>query len=55
MDYGDIIIHIENIIEAIEFEEINLLEVKSKLQELTVEIEDNVEVDNGGLEGYDFD
>ena len=55
MDYGEIIIYIENIIEAIEFEEINLLEVKSKLQELTVEIEDNVEVDNEGLEDYDFD
>jgi hypothetical protein len=55
MDYGDIIIYIESIIESIEFEEINLLEVKSKLQELTVDIEDNVEVDNEGLEGYDFD
>ena len=29
--------------------------IKSKLQELTVEIEDSVEVDHEGLEGYDFD
>ncbi len=55
MDYGEIIIYIENIIEAIEFEEIDLLEIKSKLQGLTVEIEDNVEIDLGGLDGYDFE
>ena len=55
MDYGEIIIYIENIIEAIEFGEINLPEIKSKLQELTVEIEDSVEVDHGGLDEYDFD
>tara|TARA_R110000796_G_scaffold36204_3_gene92526 strand:- start:178 stop:345 length:168 start_codon:yes stop_codon:yes gene_type:complete len=55
MDYGEIIIYIENLIETIEFEEIDLLEIKSKLQELTVEIEDNVEIDLGGLDGYDFE
>tara|TARA_R110002074_G_scaffold109730_4_gene236469 strand:+ start:592 stop:759 length:168 start_codon:yes stop_codon:yes gene_type:complete len=55
MDYGEIIIYIENIIEAIEFEETDLLGIKSKLQELTVEIEDNVEIDLGGLDGYDFE
>jgi hypothetical protein len=42
MDYGDILAYIEQIIESIEYEEIDLLEVKSKLEELTVEIEDNV-------------
>jgi len=55
MELGDIIIYIENLIEAIEFEEIDMLEIKSKLHELAGEIEDNVNVDNEGLEGFDFD
>ena len=55
MELGDIIIYIENLIEAIEFEEIDMLEIKSKLHELAGEIEDNVNIDNEGLEGFDFD
>jgi hypothetical protein len=55
MEYGDILIYVENIIEAIEFEELDILEIKTKLQELTVEIEDNIDIDNEGLSSYDFD
>tara|TARA_R110000744_G_scaffold369266_1_gene479415 strand:+ start:1784 stop:1951 length:168 start_codon:yes stop_codon:yes gene_type:complete len=55
MDYGEILICIENIIESIEFGDVELIEVKSKLQELTIEIENGVDIDHGGLEGYDFE
>ncbi len=55
MEYGDIIICIEDLIEGIEFEELDILEIKSKLQDLITNIEDNIEIDNGGLEGFDFD
>lgn len=55
MEHGDIIIYIEDLIEAIEFEELGILEIKSKLQDLVANIEDNVDIDNEGLEGFDFD
>jgi len=55
MELGDIIIYIEDLVEAIEFEELDILEIKSKLQDLVINIEDNVDVDNEGLEGFDFD
>ena len=55
MEHGDIIICIEDLIEAIEFEELGILEIKSKLQELVTDIEDNINIDNEGLEGFDFD
>jgi TATA-box binding protein (TBP) (component of TFIID and TFIIIB) len=55
MDYGDIIICIENIVESIEFEELDLIEIKSKLQDLIYNIEDNTDIDNEGLEGFNFD
>lgn len=55
MDYGDILSFIEQLIESIEYEEIDLLEVKSKLEELTVEIEDNVEISGGDFDGFGFD
>jgi len=55
MDYGDILAYIEQIIESIEYEEIDLLEVKSKLEELTVEIEDNVEISGGDFDGFGFE
>jgi len=55
MDYSDILAYIEQIIESIEYEEIDLLEIKSKLEELTVEIEDNVEVSGGDFDGFGFD
>jgi len=55
MEHGDIIICIEDLIEAIEFEELGILEIKSKLQDLVINIEDNINIDNEGLEGFDFD
>jgi len=54
MEYGDILIYIESMIESIEFEELDMLEIKTKLQELAGEIEDNVNIDNEGLDSYDF-
>ena len=55
MGYEDILFYIENIIEAIDFDEIDLPEIKQKLQELTVKIEDNMGVDHEGVDGGDFD
>jgi len=55
MELGNIIIYIEDLVEAIEFEEMDILEIKSKLQDLVTNIEDNVDVDNEGLEEFDFD
>jgi len=55
MELGNIIIYIEDLVEAIEFEELDILEIKSKLQDLVINIEDNVDVDNEGLEEFDFD
>ncbi len=55
MELGNIIIYIEDLVEAIEFEELDILEIKSKLQDLVTNIEDNVDVDNEGLEEFDFD
>jgi len=43
MDYGDILVYIEQMIESIEYDEINLLEIKQKLEDLAADIEDNVE------------
>jgi len=55
MDYGDILSFIEQLIESIEYNEIDLLEIKSKLEELTVEIEDNVEISGEDFDGFGFD
>ena len=44
MELGNIIIYIEDLVEAIEFEELDILEIKSKLQDLVTNIEDNVDV-----------
>jgi hypothetical protein len=55
MDYEDILNYIENIVEEIEFEEIPLLEVKEKLQELIEVIEDNRGIREREIEDYDFD
>ena len=55
MEHGDIIIYIEDLIESIEFEELDILEIKSKLQDLVTNIEDNIDIDNEGLEGFNFD
>lgn len=54
MDYGDIIIHLENLVESIENEETSLLEVKDQLQELVINIEDNVEFGERDLVGFNF-
>jgi len=55
MDYGDILSFIEQLIESIEYNEIDLLEIKSKLEELTVEIEDNIEASREVFEDFGFD
>ena len=54
MEYGDILIYLENLIEEIESEDIDYSEIKSKLQTLTTEIEDNVEFGERDLEGFSF-
>ena len=46
MGYEDIIIYIENLIESIEYEEISLLELRTKLQELVIDIEESIETSN---------
>lgn len=55
MDYGDIIINLENLVESIDNEELSLLEIKTQLQELVVEIEDNAGFGERDLRGFDFD
>ena len=54
MDYEDILNYIESIVEEIEFEEIPLLEVKEKLQELIETIENNRGISGRELEDFDF-
>ncbi len=54
MEYGDILIYLESLIEEIESEDIDPLEIKSKLQTLTMEIEDNVGFGERDLEGFSF-
>ena len=55
MDYEDILNYIENIVEEIEFEEIFILEIKEKLQELIGVIENNRGMSGREVEDYDFD
>ena len=55
MDYEDILNYIEDIVEEIEFEELSILEIKEKLQELIIEIEDNRGMREREIEDYDFD
>ena len=55
MDYEDILNYIESIVEEIEFEEIPLLEVKEKLQELIEVIESNRGMGGRELGDFDFD
>ena len=54
MEYGDILIYLENLIEEIESEDIDYSEIKSKLQTLTTEIEDNVEFGERDFENFSF-
>lgn len=55
MDYGDILIFIEQIIEAIEYEEINIKEIKAKLEDLATDIEDNIETSGDEFDSFAFD
>tara|TARA_R110002153_G_scaffold128101_2_gene276018 strand:+ start:348 stop:515 length:168 start_codon:yes stop_codon:yes gene_type:complete len=55
MDYENILNYIENIVEEIEFEEISILEIKEKLQELIEVIENNRGMSGRELGDYDFD
>lgn len=55
MDYGDILSIIEHIIEGIEFEELDLSEVKSKLQELAMNLEENLADFREEGESFDFE
>ena len=54
MGYEEILNYIEDIVEGIEFEEISNAEIKSKLQELAIRIEDNRGIDDLGVGGFDF-
>lgn len=54
-DYGDILNHLEELIESIEHDEITLAEIQKKLQYLVTEIEDNWEEPNSDLEDFTFD
>lgn len=55
MELRDIIFYIEDLVESIEYEELDILGIKSKLQDLVTNIEDNIDIDNEGLEEFDFD
>lgn len=55
MDYGDILIYIEQIIDAIEYEEINIKEIKAKLESLAEDIEDTIETPGDEFEDFRFD
>tara|TARA_R110000803_G_scaffold164134_4_gene227867 strand:+ start:1071 stop:1238 length:168 start_codon:yes stop_codon:yes gene_type:complete len=54
MDYEEILNYIEDIVEGIEFEEISIPEIKEKLQELAIKIEDNRGMSGRELEDFDF-
>lgn len=54
MDYGDILVYIEQIVEAIEFDEIDLLEIKTKLENLAVDLEDNLSTSEEAYEDFGF-
>ena len=54
MEYGDILIYLENLIEEIESEDLDLLEIKSKLSALALEVEDNTGFGERDLEGFSF-
>ena len=53
MDYEDILNYIESIVEEIDFEEISVVDIQTKLQELIIKMEDNRGM--GGREVGDFD
>ena len=55
MDYADILSFIEHIIEGIEFDELDLPEVKTKLEELVGGLEDNLGTFGGDDGEFGFD
>lgn len=54
MELGDIIFYIEDLVESIEYEELDILEIKSKLQDLVTNIEEYTDIGNEGLEEFNF-
>tara|TARA_B100000963_G_scaffold335913_1_gene330493 strand:- start:71 stop:247 length:177 start_codon:yes stop_codon:yes gene_type:complete len=55
MDIADILSYIEHIIEGIEYEELDLTDVKDKLEELTRDLEDNLGTFGRDDEEFNFD
>ena len=55
MDIADILSYIEYIIEGIEYEELDLTDVKDKLEELTRDLEDNLGTFGRDDEEFNFD
>ena len=55
VDYSDILGFLEEIVEEIEFDSINLNEVKEKLQSIISGIEENIGPSDGSYDDFDFD
>lgn len=55
MDYENILVYIENLVESIQYEEVSMLEVQTKLQELAAEIEESIETSGVSYDGFGFD
>jgi len=55
MDYENILVYIENLVESIQYEEVSMLEVQMKLQELAAEIEESIETSGVSYDGFGFD
>jgi hypothetical protein len=54
MDYSDILAYIEHMIEGIEFDELDLLEIKTKLEELASSVEDSIGTFGRDNDEFDF-
>jgi len=55
VDYSDILGFLEEIVEEIEFDSINLNEVKEKLQSIISGIEENIGPSDDSYDNFDFD
>lgn len=55
MDYENILVYVENLVESIQYEEVSMLEVQIKLQELAAEIEESIETSGVSYDGFGFD
>lgn len=55
MDYESILVYIENLVESIQYEEVSLLEVQTKLQELVADIEESIETSGISYDDLGFD